>query len=164
HAEVTRGADRGEHVGAAPGRAQRDEHVTRPPVRAHRARDRLLDAVVVRDRGERGRLGVDRDRAQRLALAAVAADELTRQVLRLRGAPAVADREQTTAGDEHAGERAAPTVEAVEVADERVQRAHERGEVTVTDAFVQRALRRDGRRHQPTPTAASPACSTIAWW
>jgi len=65
-------------------------------VRPHLTRINLLDAVVVGDRGHRGRLGRQRDHRYRMALVDVPADELGAQMLGLRRAAAVA-------GHEHAG-------------------------------------------------------------
>ena len=103
--------------------------VDEDPVRAHLPCERLLPAVVVLDRGQRGRVPVQRDRREGRALARVPPNELARQVLGLRRAPAVPDREQAAAGEERAGEAPAPALDPLRLGDEGREPAHGRGEV-----------------------------------
>src|SRR5688572_5204821 len=99
----------------------------------HLPGEHLLRRVVVHQRGERRRLGVEGDRAQRPTVVAITADELRREMLRLRRAASVADGEQALAGIEGAGEEAAPMPDAVEVALQPRDRAPQRSQVAAAD-------------------------------
>src|SRR6185312_5489412 len=107
------GLRRGEQVGAAAAGGQQDQHVAGAGVRADLPGVHLPEPVVVADRGERRRVGVQGDRGQRTAFALEAAHELRGEVLRLGRAPAVARDEQPVAVGEPVGQRAAPAGERV---------------------------------------------------
>src|SRR5688500_2427735 len=129
HPALRRGPGRREHVGTRPRGGERDEHVSPAAVGAHLAGEALLVAVVVCDRGEARRVAVEADRAERLALALVASDELRGEVLRLGGAAAVAHREQAATLEQAGSQALPPPGEPLELSLEPAERVVQRGEV-----------------------------------
>src|SRR5439155_13356988 len=69
--------------------------------------EHLLISVVVADRGHDTRIGGERHRSERAPLALEPSDELRDEMLRVRGAAAVAKREQLSARQDGAGDRLA---------------------------------------------------------
>jgi hypothetical protein len=112
----------------------------------------LLDAVVVADRRDRGRLGGEGDRAERRPVVAVAADELRREVGGLRRRTAVAGREQPAAAGQDLGEVARPALEPRRLGVQRGERGGELLQVGVSGR--QRAAEARGGAHAGSPIRA----------
>ncbi len=74
-----------------------DEHVALVSQRAKLAREHLLEAVVVADRGQRRGVGGERDGGERRAVVDEAADQLGGDVLGVGGAAAVAGEQDLAA-------------------------------------------------------------------
>ena len=92
--------------GRVAARADGDEDVALPPQAAHLAREDFVVGVVVRHRGEDGRVGGERDRGERLAFAFEATDELGGEMLAVGGGAAVAADEDLAAAREAGVEQA----------------------------------------------------------
>src|SRR5690606_22105004 len=80
-------------------------------VRLHLPGEHAVGAVVVADGGDRRGVAVQRDRRQRPPLVLEAPDQLGGEVLRLRGAAAVAARQQPPAAAEDPRQGAAPRLD-----------------------------------------------------
>ena len=131
HPAVVGRVDGGQDVRARPRRAQGEQDVARAPVGAHLAGERLLGAVVVGDRRQRGGVAVQADRAERAALGDEPSHQLGREVLRLRGAAAVAGGEHAAALLQALAQVAAPALQSPGLGPQRVERLAERAEVLV---------------------------------
>ena len=99
------GVDAGQHVGRCPAGAEADGNVVAAPEGVHLAREDPLEAVVVGDRGERERVGRQRDGGDRRPVVLEPADELGGKVLSIGGAAAVAEAEDLAAGPDPARQR-----------------------------------------------------------
>src|SRR5690348_3531899 len=89
----------------------------------------LVGAVIVCDRGQRRRFGMQRDRRKRAPFAVEAADEFCGEVLRLCRAAAVAGREQPAATAEGFGAARTPCIDRVERVAKRCKGRTEFGKV-----------------------------------
>jgi hypothetical protein len=98
HPSPARGLDGEHHVLRRAARRDRDQHVARAAERLDLAREHLLVAVVVRDRGQRRRVGGERDPGERPALEHEPPDQLGGDVLRVGGAAAVAAQQHLMTG------------------------------------------------------------------
>ena len=116
---VARGIDCAQHIVACPRRADREQDVVGTAVRAHLPREHILPSVIVGNRSDARGLRMQCERAVRLPFDAVPPDQLGREVLRVRGAAAVAHREQPMPASERESQAIthaldATTVEAIE--------------------------------------------------
>jgi hypothetical protein len=89
------------------------------------AGEQLGRCVVVDERGQRRRVGVERDGAERRPVGVIAPDELGREVLGVGGAATVADGEQPSAGTEDARQLSTPLGHDVDLVAEAIERPAE---------------------------------------
>jgi hypothetical protein len=116
-------------------------------VRLDLSGEELLGRVVVGDRGEARGLRREADGREGRPVVAVAPDQLGGEVLGLRGAAAVAGREQAAPRSEHGSQAGAPGIGDLHAPAERSGRVDELPEVV--------AGTRGGVRHRFTPVRAS---------
>ena len=96
-AHAARRLQRRDDVGRLAGGGDADGEVAAPADRLDLPREKLLEAEIVADRGERRRVGGQRDRGDRRAVLDVADGQLGREVLRIGGAAAIAEEQDLAA-------------------------------------------------------------------
>ena len=93
-AVLARCAQRRQNVRRTAGGRQRQQHVAAPAEALDLAREHLLEAVIVGDRGQRRGVGGQRDRGVAGPILLVAADDFGGDMLGVGGAAAIADDQE----------------------------------------------------------------------